>query len=36
MTKMILINGEYDERSGLKNAGEIIPTSNNENNIFTL
>ena len=36
MTKMILINGEYDERSGMKNAGDIIPTSNNENNNFTL
>ena len=36
MTKMILINGEYDERLGLKNIGEI-PTSNiSDNNIFTL
>ena len=35
MTKMILINGEYDERLGLKNVGEM-PTSNINDNIFNL
>ena len=35
MNKMFLINGEFDERLGLKNAEEITSNSN-ENNIFNL
>ena len=35
MTKMILINGDYDERLGMKNIGETA-TSNTNDNTFTL
>ena len=39
LTKMILINGEIDEKYGLKQSGDIILSSgdkNSENNTFTL
>ena len=35
MTKMILINGEFDERLGIKNIGETA-TSNTNDNTFNL
>jgi len=36
MNKMILINAEFDDKLGLKNVGELVTSSLNENNIFTL
>ena len=36
MNKMILINAEFDDKLGLKNVGELVTSSLNENNTFTL
>ena len=36
MTKMILVNGEFDEKLGIKNIGELVSSPSNENNTFNL
>ena len=36
MNKMILINAEFDDKLGLKNVVELVSSSLNENNTFTL